>query len=68
MIKITLTVDSDDVITVKETLKDYLERFGDVRAVEVVPVVGEQLRMEGTKEWIRIDKGSSTGRGGCGRF
>ena len=49
MIKITLTVDSDDVITVKETLKDYLERFGDVRAVEVVPVVGEQLRMEGTK-------------------
>lgn len=34
---VTLEIDSDNIIGVKETLAIYLERYGDVRVVSVLP-------------------------------
>lgn len=48
MIKLTILVDSSDIIGVKETLAEYFEKFGDVRVVEVKETGGdvfEQTRL-----------------------
>lgn len=42
MLRIVLMVDSDDMIGVKETLKEYCERFGDVTVIK-----GERVDREG---------------------
>lgn len=41
MLKITLQVDSDNIFGVKETLKEYCEKFGDVTVTNVEEVKGE---------------------------
>lgn len=35
MLILTVTVDSEDILGVKETLAAYLERFGDVKVIQV---------------------------------
>lgn len=41
MLKITLLIDSDNIIGVKETLNEYCEKFGDVTVTNVEEVKGE---------------------------
>lgn len=35
MIKLTILVDSDNIIGVKETIAEYMEKHGDTRVVDV---------------------------------
>ena len=49
-VKITISVDSDNIIGVKETLVEYFEKFGDVRIVDVKEIGGEPV--EQTKLWL----------------
>ena len=44
MIKIILTVDSDNIIGIKETLAEYLEKYGDTQVIEVSQIA-EQTRL-----------------------
>lgn len=41
MLKITLLVDSDNIIGVKETLNEYCEKFGDVIVINVEEIKGK---------------------------
>lgn len=41
MLKITLQVDSDNIIGVKETLNEYCEKFGDVTVTDVKEIEEE---------------------------
>lgn len=41
MLKITLMVDSDNIIGVKETLNEYCEKCGDVTVINVEEIKGE---------------------------
>lgn len=41
MLKITLLIDSDNIIGVKETLNECCEKFGDVTVTNVEEVKGE---------------------------
>lgn len=45
---ITLSADcaEDQIMGVKETLKMYLERFGDIRVVEVKEIKQEQMKIK----------------------
>ena len=45
MIRLLVEVDADDVIAVKETLKDYLEKYRDVRVLGVKEILPEQTRL-----------------------
>ena len=46
MLEIKIRIDTDNATGVKETLADYLQRFGDVRVVEVREIDAvEQMRL-----------------------
>ena len=49
MVLVTLQVDTDDIIGVKETLAMYMERFDDVCILDVWEVGPDQMRLEGVE-------------------
>lgn len=50
MLQIVINVDTYDVIGVKETLAEYLEKFGDVRVVSVESIASQTFMAGGLKK------------------
>lgn len=48
MIKVTITLDTNDdnILGIKESITNDLEKYGDIKSVNVEKITGEQLKFQ----------------------